>query len=55
MITLDKISDLPKLYIYREIDGEIPQDLEADYFFITPTLKVKKYFIIVKEIIGVDR
>jgi len=50
MITLDKIEDLPKNTLYREFDVEIPEGTAADFLFITPTLKIHKYFITIKVI-----
>lgn len=45
---LERIADLPRSVLYKEIDGELPDGVEVDFLFITPTLKIHKYFIIIK-------
>jgi len=50
MITLERIADLPKNTLYKEVEGELPLGVEADFLYVTPTLKINKYFIIFKTI-----
>jgi hypothetical protein len=48
-MVLESLKDLPSEYRYRMFAGQLPNGLEADYEYISPSLKLHYYFIKIGE------